>query len=237
MDLGRELLNFSYREKKTAWKDIFPNVKMKEVQDDFAALNTGTVHETILNTASQLWDGGYDAFLAKYGFFEKEYSAFSGHCHQCTPILGAVLHSFGMDVAYLECMRVREHVSQTGKVEQVPPQEEPDPARLEEFCSIGRIPYCCLEIQVNGMPYYVTGKHIKPEAGKPVALLSPKCYVPFVGVFRHQHDTAKSGMYLQQVMPKKNPDGIDFTKQVIWTKQTMKDPAPEYFATFLRMTF
>ena len=32
-----------------------------------------------------------------------------------------------------------------------------------------------------------------------------------------------------------NPDGMDFSRQVVWKKQTVRDPAPEFFATFLRM--
>ena len=37
------------------------------------------------------------------------------------------------------------------------------------------------------------------------------------------------------IIPKTNLDKLDFSKRIVWTKQTSKDLVPEYFATFLRM--
>jgi hypothetical protein len=231
MNLQKELLDFQYRELSVPLRDLFPNLQTSAVP--FASV--GNPHQTILNVIRDLWTGGYDSFLQKNGFWENQYSSFSGHCHQCTPILGAALKSLGFEISYLECMRVREHVAESGVIEKVPPTEEPDPKRIDEFCSINRIPYCCLEVMIDGEPHYITGKHIKPERDGFTALLAPVCYRDFTGVFRHQEAYTKSGIYLRPVLPKRNPDGRDFTRQIIWTKQTARDPAPECFATFLRM--
>ena len=58
----------------------------------------------------------------------------------------------------------------------VPPQEEPNPAMREEFCGIDRIPYCTLEVMINGQPHYVSGKHFKLKDGEPEVGLTAECY-------------------------------------------------------------
>lgn len=235
MNVKSELLNLSYREKVCELEVLFPKIKRDEIKKQYAQFVANDPHTTILAIALDLWNGKYEEFLNKYGFWDSSYANFSGHCHQCTPILGAVFRVLGFEVSYLECMRIKEHFSQTGLIEQVPPTEEPNMQVREEFCSIKRIPYCCLEITVDTKKFYVTGKHIKNIDGTPHALLTPICYEAFVGVVAHQSDKKKSGIYLQAVLPKNNPTQIDFTRQVVWMKQTLKDPQPELFATFLRM--
>ena len=236
MDLKKELLNFQYREISLPLENIFPRLDRREIAREFAHLKKDSAHETVLNVARELWNGGYNKILERSGFYEEHYASFSGHCHQCTPALGVVLQSLGFEnVSYLECFRIREHFPKTGLIEQVPPSEEQNNAMKEEFCSIKRIPYCCLEIKIDDEFYYLTGKHVKPKGEETVALLSAVCYRDFVGVFRHQLDPSKSGIYLRTIQPLENPTRTDFSKRVVWTKQTERDSTPEYFATFLRM--
>ncbi len=236
VDLPAELLRFDYRELRVRLEELFPKLNREAVKNQFGHLKKANPHETVLNVARALWNGGYEELLREQGFYDRAYASFSGHCHQCTPELGLVLKVLGFEkVSYLECFRVREHFPETGIIEQVPPEEEPNLEMKAEFCSIRRIPYCCLEVFVNGEPFYLTGKHVKPRGEETVALLTPRCYREFVGVFAHQEDKRKSGVYLQNVLSKANPEEKDFSRQVVWMKQTMKDPAPEYFATFLRM--
>lgn len=236
MDVSKELLNHSYRVEHIMFEDLFPYVERDTIMIELASLKKADPHETILNIACEMWNGKYNDLLGKYGFFDKHDPTFTGHCHQCTPALALVLFCLGfIDVAYLECYRIREHFPETGKIEKVPPEEEPNPEMVKEFCNIGRIPYCCLEVKVNGVPYYISAKHIKKQDGTPTALLTEECYADFSGVMKHQKDQSKSGIYLKNVIPKNNPENINFNERIVWMKQTFKDPQPEYFATFLRM--
>ncbi len=228
VNLAQELLNFSYRELSVSLQDIFPKLNLDAVRSQFNHLKGKDPHRTVYNVSRELWNGGYASILENYGFWDEKYSTFSGHCHQCTPVLGLVLKTLGFDVSFLECFRIRESFLQTGVIEQVPPSEEPNPDVREEFCGINRIPYCCLEVLIDGQPYYLTGKHLKPSGDGAVALLTPVCYRDFVGVFHHPSDYSKSGIYLGPVS--KEGDG-----RVVWLKQTEKDVVPELFATFLRM--
>lgn len=249
MDLEKEFLNITYHELTLNWNDIFPQVNADVVQNEFAHLICENDHDTVFNVAKELWNGGYEWIFKNCGFWDPAFGVFSGHCHQCTPALGLVLHVFGFSVSYLECHRIRAHVIETGILEQVPPKEETDPAMLKEFCAINRIPYCCLEVIIDNRTFFITGKHLKPETNFPnktgittsgknaKALLMPVCYSDLTGVFCHQDDSLKSGIYLQQVIPKQNPNNIDWNKQVVWMKQTPKDLSPEFFVTFLRMNF
>ncbi|HLC85898.1 MAG TPA: hypothetical protein VJG30_01265 [Candidatus Nanoarchaeia archaeon] len=235
-NLKKELKDFDYREVEVDFKSLFPNLNISDVSNRFRHLKTDDPHETILAVIKDLWNGGYDYVLGNHGFWDAEYSKFSGHCHQCTPILGLVLSSLGFEnVSYLECCRVYEHFIRTGNLEQVPPQEEPNPEMVEEFKKINRIPYCCLELFIEGKPYYISGKHVKPKDGKMLALLTPGCYDDFTGIMHHQDEKNKSGIYLKKVIPHNNPDSKNFYMQVVWNKQTFKDVGPEYFVTFLRM--
>lgn len=236
LNISRELLDHKYRELKVSFEDLFPKLDRKVVEKRFARLWQADPHATVFAAARELWEGGYESLLSEYGFFDKKDLVFEGHCHQATPALGLVLKVLGFEkLAYLECFRIRDHFPETGIIEKVPPEEEPDSVMRPEFCGIRRIPYCCLEVFVDSKPYYVSGKHVRPQGTVTNALLSPVCYEDFVGVLAHQEDGRKSGMYLQSVVPKRNPGGIDFSRRVVWMKQTRKDPAPEYFATFLRM--
>lgn len=223
--LSEEFLDFAHRKIDVPVKQLFPNLNLEKIRQQFWRFNVKNFHQTVYAVARELWNGHYGAILSEHGFWDSTYAKFSGHCHQCTPVLGLVLHALGFDVSYLECFRIREHFLQTGRIEQVPPSEEPNPAMKEEFCSIKRIPYCCLEVMIDGQPYYMTSKHLKPQGECAVALLTPVCYRDFVGVFHHQDNPSKSGIYLQPIS--RNP--------VVWMKQTAKDPSPELFATFLRI--
>lgn len=226
MNLHAELLNFDYREMEVPFSILFPRVDMAKVNSSFAHLKSDNPHQTILNVARELWDGHYEKLMDDFGFWDKAYEKFSGHCHQCTPVLGLVLKSLGFEVSFLECFRIRDSYLKDKKLVQVPPEEEPNPDMKEEFCNIKRIPYCCLEVLIDNKPFYLTGKHLKPKDGDAVALLSPSCYRYFIGVFKHQDDSAKSGIYLKPVST---------GRRVVWLKQTSRDPLPEVFATFLRM--
>ena len=226
--LNDEMLDFSYREMRVPLERVFPKLDRAGIKQQFAHLASQNPHQTVFNVARELWNGGYDKILQQYGFHDEKYPTFSGHCHQCTPALGLVLKELGFTVSYLECFRIREQFAETGVIEQVPPEEEPNPKMKEEFCGIKRIPYCCLEVMIDGEPFYLTGKHLKPKGDSAEALLSPVCYRPMVGFFAHQDDATKSGIYLATWNPENE-------RQIVWKKQTVKDPAPEYFASFLRM--
>lgn len=225
LNLQKEFMDFQYREISVPLRKFFPDLQATR---PFEHCRDANPHQTILNVIRYLWEGGYASFIDKNGFWDPAYAKFSGHCHQCTPILGAALKSLGFEVSYLECVRIREHFPKSGKVERVPPSEEPNPEVREEFCSINRIPYCCLEVIIDNKPHYITGKHVKPKGASFDSLLSPSCFESFSGLLRHPQNPHKSGIYLRQI-PSGNP------RQVVWTKQTTKDPHPEYFATFLRM--
>ncbi|HLD15816.1 MAG TPA: hypothetical protein VJB94_04540 [Candidatus Nanoarchaeia archaeon] len=238
--LANELMNHEYRKIEMPLEDIFPKlhkVSREDIKENFSKLKTNNPHETIFNVATELWDHYYSSILECDGFYDKKYSQFSGRCHQCTPVLGLVLNCLGFNVSYLECFRIKEHFSKTGKIEKVSPEEEPNPEMKAEFCSINRIPYCCLEVNIEGKNYYMTGKHLRPnKSGEKIeALLTPECYIPFEGTFHHQLNNSKSGIYLQTVIPDKNPDSINFSERIVWKKQTFNDKNPELFATFLRM--
>lgn len=226
MDINKELMDFSYREVVIPLTELFPRLNEESLRNDFLTFKSENPHETIYAIARALWNGQYASFLSEHGFWDEKYKEFSGHCHQCTPILGAVLKVLGFEVSYLECFRIRESFLEDGSIVQVPPDEEPNPDVREEFCEIKRIPYCCLEVMIEGKPYYLTGKHLKPQSDGAVALLTPVCYQDFVVIFHHQDDESKSGIYLRP---------LSQGKRVVWVKQTFKDPVPELFATFLRM--
>ncbi len=237
LDILTELQNFTYRTLPVRLETLFPDLQgqLRETPQRFAQLRGPTAHETIFLAASHLAKSGYAEILNEYGFWDELYQAFTGHCHQSTPALGLVLKALGFqNVTYLEGYRIREHFPQTGTIEQVPPSEEPDPAKRDEFKALGRIPYCCLEVKIAGKPFYLSAKHLRSVGDEVEALLTPVCYRDFVGVLYHQDDSTKSGIYLQRVFPPRNPDG-QFSHQVVWRKQTAKDPQPELFATFLRM--
>lgn len=227
-----DLENFEYRREKVRVSEIFPKFDISDLREKFPKKDLANPHQVIFETCLDLWDSGYDYVLRqqkasyayildKYGFHEKGFEKFSGHCHQITPALGIVLLSLGFPkVGYLECFRVDPET-----LEKVPPEEEPNPQMREEFCAIGRIPYCCLGVEIDGEMYYTTGKHLKRVDGKPQALLTPVCYRNMVGVFAHQDDSSKSGVYLDIVQ----------NDPVVWKKQTSRDPEPEFFKTFVRM--
>ncbi len=229
-------MRFDFREIIVSLKDIFPKLDIKDIKEEFYFDEEAGAHQKIFDITRTLWDGGYKLIFDMYGFYNDKYNSFTGHCHQVTPALGAVLKANGFDdVSYLECYRIRNHFQKTGIVEMVPPAEEIDSGVRDEFCRIKRIPYCCLEVIIDGEPYHLSGKHIKPTENGAKALLSPVCYRDFAGVFAHQDDDTKSGIYLRTVKPLRNPGEIDFSKHIVWMKQTKKDTAPELFATYLRM--
>ncbi|HIH26031.1 hypothetical protein J4476_05230 [Candidatus Woesearchaeota archaeon] len=235
-DLNTEKLNLEYRELQVNLKDIFPNLNFENIKKEFMKYKKDNPHEIVYNVAKELWNYGYISIMKENGFYEEEYKEFTGHCHQCTPIMGIVLKALGFEkVAYLEGYRIYESFLRNGIIEQVPPEDETDPGKVSEFVKIKRIPYCCLEVFIDGKAYYISPKHIKSKQGKTYALLTTSCYEDFTGFFAHQDDNKKSGIYIRPVEPLKNTQNIDFKKRVVWPKQTFSDPGAEYFATYLRM--
>lgn len=214
------LENFNYRREVVNPKEIFPHFNVKDFKRRFGKKSFSDPHQTILETALELWEGGYDDILKRYGFHDS-HKKFSGHCHQITPALGLVLLARGFKASYLECYMVNRETLQ-----KIPPEQEPNPETREEFCSIGRIPYCCLEVEVAGEKLYLSGKHIKKVNGKPQALLTYKCYRPMIGVFPHQDAPFKSGIYLKPVQE----------EPLLWKKKKKDEPQPEYFLAFAHMT-
>jgi|SRR3989344_317698 len=234
------LREFDYREETVSLKEIFPgliDINSNNFYQNFRERsNFDDRHAEILNNTKQLWNYGYKQILDRFGFHEPGYEKFAEHCHQITPALGAVLLVNGFNVAYLEAYRADPA---TG--EKIDPKEEKSEMR-EEFCGIGRIPYCCLEVDINGEKYYISGKHLKEINGATKALLTPDCYRDMVGVFPHQNDPSKSGIYLAQTM---DFPGVENGKPFVWKKQKMnmrtgKPAEPEeFFKTFahMRLTF
>ncbi|MBI3627135.1 MAG: hypothetical protein HY220_00060 [Candidatus Sungbacteria bacterium] len=228
-----DLKNFTYRNEVVTPREIFPDFNKTEFVEKFSRTPNRNLHQEVFNTALELWaDDGYPEIIKKCSFHD-QYKVFTGHCHQITPALGLVLKVRGIDhVAYLECYRVRPRTSSAqGSSEpqwqRVPPEEEPDEFNRNEFIAIGRIPYCCLEIKINDELLYLTGKHLRPINRIPNALLTPDCYRDMVGVFPHQLDHTKSGIYIKPII----------TEPFTWQKQTAnKDPFPEFFRTYLYMT-
>lgn len=234
VDLSRELFNFNYREIDVQLQEIFPKLDLSAVSNTYGYLKESDPHATIYAVARALWNHGYRTFLQEYGFWDVNYQEFSGHAHQCIPVMGAVLKSLGFEVSFLECQRIRNHFLTTGIIEPVPVQEEQGPGK-QEFLKLKRIPYSCLEVIIKGVPYYISPKHLKPVGDVSMALLTPECYHSFLGVFRHQDDASKSGIYLQQIIPKNNLAKANFNRRIVWMKQTLDDEHSELFCTFLRM--
>lgn len=214
-----DLKNFEYRKEKVNIKEIFPKFDLGKLKSEFKYDLNGDPHQVVFDITLDLWNGGYDYILDNFGFYDKKYSKFSGHCHQITPALGAVLKALGFKVAYLEAYRLDPFTEE--KMD--PEMEESD--MKEEFCGIGRIPYCCLEVEVEGEKFYLSGKHIKREDGEIKALLTPTCYRDFEGVIAHQSDNSKSAIYLETVV--KEP--------FVWRKQTAFDKEVEFFKTYAYM--
>ena len=236
MSFKDRLGDFEYREEVVDIREIFPKFNTANIDKLKSPFQLDTPisdpHRYILNLSVYLWNG-YGDILKTLGFYDPESRKFSGHCHQITPALGTMLRLFGFEeVAYLEGFRVDP---ETGLM--VPPQEEESQMR-EEFCSIGRIPYCCLEVRVGGENFYLSGKHIKQSNGSPKALLTPDCYREAIEGFAHQLDPRKSVIYLDQVTDK---PWINDSKPFVWKKQKLgEEGSPtesvEYFRTFARMT-
>ncbi|HLD04928.1 MAG TPA: hypothetical protein VJG90_04375 [Candidatus Nanoarchaeia archaeon] len=226
-----DLMNFYYRTETMPFRELFHRFDPEDARCHFSHLAADNPHQTVLNVIRHMWEGGYDYVLDTYGFWDTHHVAFSGHCHQMTPVLAIPLVALGFkDVAYLECYRIsKEKFEQKELVEKIDPREEPNPDMRDEFCSIGRIPYCCLELRIGDHLYYLSGKHVKLDGDVLKPILTPDCHAEFTGVLRHPQDSTKSGIYLRTTPPKGQPD------RVIWYKQGPKDIEAELFATFLRM--
>ncbi len=223
-------MNFTYRTETTPLRDLFPRFDAEDARRRFSSLKAKDPHQTVLNVIQTMWEGGYDYMLDTYGFWDIPHSKFSGHCHQITPALAIPLNVLGFEhVAYLECYRIHKEKFEQGLAEKVDPYDEPNPEVRDEFCSIGRIPYCCLEVKIGDELYYFSGKHVKLDGEVLKPVLTPACHTEFVGILRHPQDPSKSGIYLRTTVSKDQPD------RVIWYKQGSQDPEPELFATFLRM--
>mgnify|MGYP001601084699 FL=1 len=218
-----DLRNFEYRREKVDVKEVFPNFKKQDfiefIERHFPPKNVSK-NTRILQVAMGMKNGGYEYFLKNYGFWDDKYSAFSGHCHQITPILALVLSSLDFHASYLECRRVDPDT-----LKPIPPENENSEMK-DEFCRLGRIPYCCLEVTVYGEVRYISGKHIDWINSEPKSLLTPECHRDATDLIRHQKEPTKSGMYLKVIQ--KEP--------FIWRKQVInKDSEPEFFMTFAHM--
>lgn len=153
-------------------------------------------HERLLVTAQELAEGGYERLLAEFGFHDK-YKTFSGHCHQMTPALGAVLLARGFRKTYhLECARMDNDTW-----EFIHPRHEEDPGKRPEFCRIGYIPYCALEVWINGKPYFLSPKHLGFERGEPAPRLAATSYKRLGKgeVVGHPDDASQSGIYFPKL--------------------------------------
>ncbi len=234
-DLSQEMVNFNYRELEVSFKTLFPKFNAIPLISRFKHLKRVDSHETIYLVARALSEGGYELILNEQGFWNPEFAKFTGHANQCAPVLGLVLSQLGFECSYLECLRVRDHITKTGLIDPCQPNEEIDLKRKEEWAKLRRIPYSILEINIKGKNYYISGKHLSAKEDYVKALLKPECYKDFIGIFRHQDDSAKSGIYLEAIQPQNNLQKANFTNQVLWRKQTSTDEFPEYFLTFLRM--
>src|SRR3989338_2667410 len=238
MDFEREKLDLRVREEKVSLEVVFPKLNREKVKRDFSRFQSSDPHQTILDVMKQLTgkqSPSYTSFLDEHGFYESGKECYDNHCHQSTPVLGAALVSLGFKVHYLESYRIRESFEKNGANVQVPPSEEPDAKMRDEFIAIKRIPYCCLEVDINGSPFYVSAKHIKEnDDGSVKVVLSSECYRENIGVLAHPKDDRRSGIYLQRIV---SPIGIgDSEKHIVWKKQVDgKDPAPELFFAYLRM--
>ena len=224
-----------YREVEITFQEIFPRYKKLDIKEYFEHLKDPNPHKTILNVAFYMSEFGYNQILDRYCFHQEDNYTFSNHCHQCTPALGLVLKNLGFKhVHYLECYKIEKQAFEQGFVRKLDPLKEKNSKNRAIFSSIGRIPYCCLEVNIEGKKYYISGKHIKLLDGKPQVLLTPNSYADFTGILHHPQDQTKSGIYLKTIKPNV-PSNIDFNEEVVWIKQTYEDPEPEYFYTFLRM--
>ncbi len=235
VNLDQERLNLDFREIEVDFESIFPRLNRERIAHQFAPLKRLMPHVAIYRAAQQLADGGYTQLLQEHGFWEGKSQEFTGHCHQSTPALGLALNGLDLAVSYLECFRINPDFEQTSKIEMVDPREEKSAMR-DRFIEIGRIPYCCLEVQINGRPFYLSPKHLHFQKREPLhAMLTPECYMDFDGYMRHQLDRDKSGIYLETVTPPHPVEDLDSKRMIIWRKQKLDEPSPELFATYLRM--
>ena len=163
----QEKLNLAQRTIEVELVEIFPNLDREEVHTQFSHLRfNGYHHLTAAAVARELSRGGYEKLIQSQGFYDPDKNQYTGHCHQSTPMLGLVLIALGFtNVAYLEGFRIRDNFSQTGIIEMIPPQEEQDQSNRLEFIKIGRIPYCCLEIDIGGVKKYISAKHVQAIEG------------------------------------------------------------------------
>lgn len=234
MDLRSELLNFNYREIEIEPRNVFPKINMDLLRERFSYLKKADPHETIFNVLKALAHGGYEYVINEYGFWDSNEQVFLWQNHQCAAIFGVVLRALGFEVSYLEAQRIREHFSKTGMIETISPGRD-DGTRKQEFILLRRIPYCCLEVSIRGQAFYISPKDLAFEGGSTRALLTPFCYRNFLGIFRHQSDSSKSGVYLSPVIPEFNIAKANFSRRIVWMKQNERDSEPELFCTFLRM--
>ncbi|GEM_PF-2173504 len=255
VDINKEKLDLTRRTIELSFENIFHKLNQKKVAETlYFYQNEEDSHYRLALIARSLdrsQGSGYNSMIKTHGFYSGD-QEFTNHCHQSTPILALNLKLVGKfdQLAYLECYRIKDHFSETGICEKVLPQEETDLKLRDEFITLGRIPYCNLEVTIQGQKFYVSAKHVKineegeddlkvPLGSPTLAALTPECYRSVVGVKYpaiHQSDPSKSAIYLATVTPKENPSGIDFSKYPVWKKQVPgKDPKPEYFATYLRM--
>ena len=235
LDLKKEMSVFNYREFEVPLAMLFPKLNLETIRMRFQHLKQANPHETIYLISRALSEGGYEFLIEEQGFWDSAFAKFTGHANQCVPILGLVLTALGFECSFLDCYQVNDHIAKTGMIDQTMPSAEKDLKKKMEWMKIKRIPYCILEVNIKNQLFYISGKHLSAQGDHVHALLKPNCYINFTGVFRHQDDSNKSGIYIAPIIPQHNLQKANFQKQILWAKQTYNDEHPEYFLTFLRM--
>lgn len=263
VDIRKEISNivpasaYRYREVSVPLDALFPRFDPSAfgesiVRSDIkqAIGDSGSPHELIGSVTEYLAKKngkGYQQILEAFGFWDEDFgSDLVNHCHFRTPALGLVLASLNetmlrsekdtgiSDVFYHECLRVSSAVERTGAIIPIDPNgRDADPVERQRFGSLGRIPFCVLEVTINDRPYFMSPKHVG-ENGQ--ALLVPWSYklAEEGEFFVHQDDSTKSDIYLKHVFPADAVADAPARTRFTWRKETPNKSA-EFFSSYLRM--
>jgi len=232
-------------------KQLFPRYELGKLFQEFGvgrwakSISVASRHDLLVKTVEMLegpkGDGeGYRKFIELFGF-HNEHTVYEGHCHQRSPIVGAVLLArYFSGVAYLQCAQV----DSDNRTKLIEPHTEPDPERRAEFQEQGYIPYCCVETYIDGQRRYVSPKHLRMVDGRLTTLLRKPCHArmrrgeelvhPDMQFARGKRDQ-RSGIYL--VDGRRAFINIGQGMQFCWYKWPRSEPQEkaETFMTFRRM--
>lgn len=235
-----------YREVTITPSSLFRNYDPTAITRDFGNFRRSAVqsHIEVQSVLAALALDQYPRLLRDMRFVRTEHPPDGSHCHQQSPVAAAVLHALGYRVTYLECKRILPGFADTGRVVPVRLDQLPDEAQHEEWRAIGRIPYCCIGVQIMEQWYYCSPKHITVRGGVKAGL-SPTCYIPALAgaslARTHQCDPSRSGIYLAPVTPRRPTSELP-AGQFVWHKQKLVPNSceaaeeAELFATFVRFT-